>query len=197
MSRSEKPYTAENEKTVKPSFFRLFMIFFKIGCVSFGGGFAMMPFIMREVVTKYKWVTSEEIVDIFSVSQSMPGSVAVNSIGIIGYRIYGIKGAAAGTLGVVFPAFAVIMLISAFFSGFKDIVYVQKAFCAVRAAVTALILYAAVKLAKDTIPDRFTFAIALLSFIALYAFKLSAITVIIAAIVAGIVCYFVKRGKHE
>ena len=184
------------EKT-KPSFFKLFWIFFKIGCVSFGGGFAMMPFIMREVVTRRAWVTSDEIVDIFAVSQSMPGSVAVNSIGIVGYRIYGIKGAAAGILGVVTPAFLVILIISLFFSNFKDIIYVQKAFSAVRAAVVALILYAAVKLAKDTIPDVFTAVIAVVSFAALYVFHINAIIVIAAAIIVGLICYFVKRGEKN
>lgn len=183
----------ENE-VEKPSFFRLFWIFFKIGCVSFGGGFAMMPLIMREVVTKHKWVTSDEIVDIFAVSQSMPGSVAVNSTGIVGYRIYGIKGAAAGILGTVSPAFVIILAIALFFSGFKDNIYIQKAFSGVRAAVVALILYAAVKLAKDTIPDIFTGIIALVSFAALYIFHISAIVVIIGAIAVGCICFFVKRG---
>jgi len=186
---------------IKPSFWRLYWIFFKIGCVSFGGGFAMMPFIMREVVTKYKWVTSEEIVDIFAVSQSMPGSVAVNSIGIVGYRIYGIKGALAGILGVVTPAFIVILLIAYFFMNFKDNIYVQKAFAAVRASVVALIWYAALKLAKNTIPDIFTAIIAVCAFIALYVFHISAVIIIAAAIILGIGYYFVtknsKRGKSK
>lgn len=183
----------KNPAKIKPNFFKLFWIFFKIGCVSFGGGFAMMPFIMREVATKRKWVTSDEIVDIFAVSQSMPGSVAVNSIGIVGYRIYGIKGAAAGILGTVTPAFLIILLIARFFSGFKDIIYVQRAFSAVRAAVVALILYAAVKLAKDTIPDIFTKVIAALSLIALYVFHISAIWIIAAAIVTGILYFFLRK----
>lgn len=182
---------------VKPSFMRLFWIFFRIGCVSFGGGFAMMPFIMREVVTKRKWVTNDEIVDIFAVSQSMPGSVAVNSTGIVGYRIYGIKGAAAGILGTVFPAFLIILVLAVFFSGFRDNIYIQKAFSGVRAAVVALILYAAVKLAKDTIPDIFTGVIALCSFLALYVFHVSAILVIAAAIVIGLINFFAKRGKGD
>lgn len=186
------------EQDKQASFWRLFWIFFRIGCFSFGGGYAMMPFIEREIVVRNKWMNQEDVVDVFAVAQSLPGAIAVNSVGIVGYKVYGIKGALAGILGVVLPAFFVISIIAAFFMQFKDIPAVQSAFSGVRAAVVALIVYAVLDMARATIPDWFTAIIAIASVVAIYAFDVSPILLIVASIIIGLILYrfFPKQIKE-
>jgi chromate transporter len=117
---------------------RMFLTFFRIGAFTIGGGYAMLPLIEREFVEKQGWVSEDEIVDIFAIVQSVPGVIAINSSIFIGYRIAGLAGALAATLGMVLPSFIIISVIAAFFVQFRDIPAVQNAFAGIRAGVTAL-----------------------------------------------------------
>lgn len=137
-----------------PLLWDLFLTFFQIGSFTFGGGYAMISLIEREVAHRKKWVQSEDIVDIFAIAESVPGAIAINSSTFIGYKIAGIKGAVLATLGVVLPSFLIITIIAAFFARFQDNPLIKAAFMGVRTAVTALILTAAYKIGKTAIRDR-------------------------------------------
>lgn len=167
----------------------IFLTFFKIGCFTFGGGYAMIPLIEREVVTKKEWVREEDVIDVFAISESIPGAIAINSSTFIGYKIAGRKGAVAAMLGVVLPSFIIITLIAAFFSKFQDNPAVKKAFLGIRAAVVGLIIMAAVKIGKAAIKDNITAVIAVVTVILVFALNIHAIYVIIAGALLGVITY--------
>lgn len=146
----------------------LFLTFAKIGVMTFGGGYAMLPILQREVVEDKKWATDEEVVDYFAIGQCTPGVIAVNLATFIGQRRKGILGAVIATLGVVFPSILIITALAGVIEAFSHIVWVQNAFGGIRICVCVLILNAVVKLFSKAIVDKLTFAIFLL--VALGAF---------------------------
>ena len=117
----------------------MFLTFCRIGGLTFGGGYAMLPMLQREVVEKYGWATEEELMDYYAVGQCTPGIIAVNTATFIGYKRKGITGAIAATAGVVFPSLVIITVIAAFLSNIQDNLYVQHAFAGIRVAVCALV----------------------------------------------------------
>ncbi len=119
---------------------KLFTTFFKIGLFSFGGGFAMIPLIQREVIERHKWIDHKDFVDMLVLAQSTPGPIAVNTAVFVGYKTAGIAGAVAATLGTVLPSFIVILLLALFFAEVRENRYVDAAFRAMRPAVVALIV---------------------------------------------------------
>ncbi|MBE6197702.1 MAG: chromate transporter [Rikenellaceae bacterium] len=119
---------------------KLFTTFFKIGLFSFGGGFAMIPLIQREVIERHKWINSKDFVDMLVLAQSTPGPIAVNTAVFVGYKTAGIAGAVAATFGTVLPSFIVILLLALFFAEVRENRYVDAAFRAMRPAVVALIV---------------------------------------------------------
>ena len=121
---------------------RLFTIFLKIGAFTFGGGYAMIPLIQREVVENEKWITDDDILEIVAIAESTPGPIAINSATFVGYRVAGFWGAFFATIGVVLPSFFVILLISAILNEFKENKIVQYAFNGIRVGVLALIVKA-------------------------------------------------------
>ena len=139
--------------------FQLFWTFFKISPVTFGGGFAMIPLIEKEVVEKRKWLKSEEITDVFALSQSVPGAIAINSATFIGQRIGGIKGSVAAMIGVSFPTFLIVLTLGMLYFFIQDNPKIEAAFLAIRASIVAIIAYAAIKTAKTAIIDKTTFGI--------------------------------------
>src|SRR3954452_9702015 len=131
--------------------FQIFWTFFKISPVTFGGGFAMIPLIEKEVVEKRKWLTSEEVTDVFALSQSVPGAVAINSATFIGQRIGGVRGAIAAMIGVSLPTFFIVLLLGVLYFFIQDNPKVVAAFLSIRVSIVAIIVYAAVKIAKTAI----------------------------------------------
>ena len=127
----------------------LFGTFFKIGAFTFGGGYAMVALLEHEFVEKKRWLTREEFLDMVAIAESTPGPVAVNSATYIGYKLAGVAGAAASTLAVCLPSFAVIYLISLFFDRFLQLTVVANAFKGIQACVIYLILSAGVKMLKN------------------------------------------------
>lgn len=168
----------------------IFLAFFKIGCFTLGGGYAMIPLIEQEVVRNKKWVKESEVVDVFAVSQSIPGAIAINSSTFIGYKIAGRKGSIAATLGVILPSFLIITTIAAFLKKFQDNEMVNAAFLGIRSCVVALILLAAVKIGKTAIKDKMTFIIATITVIFVVFFDVHAIFAIIGGAAIGSVIYF-------
>ena len=129
----------------------LFLTFAKIGVCTFGGGYAMLPILHREIVEKRNWATEEELSDYFAIGQCTPGIIAVNTATFIGYKYKGNLGGTIATLGVVFPSFVIITIIAACLTNFAELAVVQHALAGINAAVVALITVSVVKLGKSTL----------------------------------------------
>lgn len=132
-------------------FLELFLVFAQVGACTFGGGYAMLPVLQREVVEKRGWCTAEELTDYFAIGQCTPGVIAVNSATFVGSKRRGVPGGVVATLGLVFPSVVIITLIAAFLQNFAHIPAVGHAFAGVRAAVVALIATAVLKVGKTTL----------------------------------------------
>ena len=126
----------------------LFINFFKIGLFTFGGGYAMIAVIERELVERKKWIEHEEYLDVIAIAESTQGPLAINSATYIGYKVCGVLGSVFATLGVVLPSFIIIFTISLFFDAFLSLEYVQYAFYGIQACVAFLILSAGIKMFK-------------------------------------------------
>lgn len=170
--------------------FQLFWTFFKISPVTFGGGFAMIPLIEKEVVEKKKWLKKEDVTDVFALSQSVPGAVAINSATFIGQRIGGIKGAIAAMIGVSLPTFIIVLMLGIFYFYIQDNPKIEAAFLSIRASIVAIIAYAAFKIAKTAIIDKSTFGIMLIGIPVL--FFIHPVIAIVAGALVGIITVKVK-----
>lgn len=170
--------------------FDLFWTFCKIGALTFGGGYAMLPLIQREIVENKKWSTEKEILDYYAVGQCTPGVIAVNTATFIGYKLKGIIGGIVATLGVIFPSIVIILIIAAFLQNFADLAIVQSAFAGIRVAVVALIITTVVKLIKSSIKDYLGVIIAIIAFVISAFIGLSPVYVVIAAALTG----FISKG---
>lgn len=170
--------------------FDLFWTFCKIGVLTFGGGYAMLPLIQREIVENKKWSTEKEILDYYAVGQCTPGVIAVNTATFIGYKLRGIIGGIVATLGVIFPSIVIILIIATFLQNFADLAIVQSAFASIRVAVVALIITTVVKLIKSSIKDYLGVIIAIIAFVISAFIGLSPVYVVIAAALTG----FISKG---
>ena len=142
----------------------LFLTFAKVGACTFGGGYAMLPILQREIVENKKWATEEQLADYYAVGQCTPGIIAVNTATFVGSSQGGIPGGIIATLGVVFPSAAIILAVAAFLSNFMHLEVVAHAFNGVRAGVVALILSSVIKLFKNAVmdwPTRVIYAVVL------------------------------------
>ncbi len=179
----------------KNKLWKLFIVFLKIGTFTFGGGLAMLPLIRKECVETQKWIDDCEIVDIFAISQSLPGVIAINASVFVGKRVAGYKGAIVAAFAVSFPAFISILLLISLFTFMKGNIYIQKAFKAIIAASSALILVTAIRLAKSAIKGKTGYIAALLSFLLIVVLNVNAMWVIIAAVLTGTVTYLINRRR--
>ncbi|WP_294373525.1 chromate transporter [uncultured Clostridium sp.] len=166
--------------------FDLFWTFAKIGSITFGGGYAMLPIIQREIVEKKKWATEEEVMDYYAVGQCTPGVIAVNTATFIGYKLRGIFGGIFATLGVVFPSLVIIMVIAAFLKNFAEFEIVKHAFGGIRVAVVALIISSVIKLWKSSVKNSIGLFLAAAAFVLGALLKLSPIYVVIGAAIVGV-----------
>jgi chromate transporter len=173
--------------------FQIFWTFFKIGPVTFGGGYAMIPLIEREVVHKKKWVKIEDVTDVFALAESIPGAIAINSSTFIGYRIGGIKGAIAALLGVFLPTFFIVVLLSMIFLQIQDNPKIEAAFQAIRASIVALIVYAGYMIGKTAIIDKTTFMISFGSMAILLFLHIHPVLIILLGILLGILLVNIKQ----
>lgn len=131
----------------------LFLTFARVGVCTFGGGYAMLPILQREVVEKKGWATDEELTDYYAIGQCTPGIIAVNTATFIGHKFKGVPGGVMATLGVVFPSIVIITLIAVCLSNFAEIPVVQHALAGVNACVVALIASSVVKLGKSAMKN--------------------------------------------
>ena len=174
----------------------LFLTFAKVGVMTFGGGYAMLPILQREVVENKGWATEEELTDYFAIGQCTPGVIAVNTATFIGQKNKGIPGGILATLGVVFPSLIIISLLAGIITQFSHLAWVNHAFGGIRICVCVLILNAVGKLYKKSVVDKPTLAICILVFGLSAVLSCSPVWFVLASALAGILIknLGVRRG---
>ena len=166
---------------------QVFFCFTRIGALTFGGGYSMLPMLQRELVEKHNWATDEEVVDFFAIAQCLPGLIAVNMATLIGRKVKGAPGGVAAAIGVVSPSYAIIVVIAAFLRNFIEYPVVQNAFFGIRVAVCALIVNALAKLWKSGIKDAVAFCIFAVVFALSVFWGVSPVYLVLLAVASGIV----------
>ena len=164
----------------------MFLAFAKIGVMTFGGGYAMLPILQRELVEKRDWVTEEELMDYFAIGQCTPGIIAVNTATFIGQKRRGNIGGIAATLGVVFPSLVIISILAGFIAGFAHIPGVQNAFAGIQVCVCVLIINGTMKLLKKAVIDKPTAAIFAAVLLGSSVLDLSPVVFVVVSAVLGI-----------
>jgi len=181
----------------KKTYLQLFITFLKIGAFTFGGGYAMIPLIHREVIDTHPWIDEKELLDIFAISQITPGVIAVNAATYIGYKIGRFWGAFFATLGVTVPSFVFIYLISFFLVQFKDILWVEYAFRGIRIGVIVLLVYTVVRLMRVDKINILYIVVITGSFLLATFTELNIIYLLLGAIGIGILYAFLTHGKDR
>ncbi len=178
---------------------QLFIVFFKIGAFTFGGGYAMIPLIQREVSENKKWVTDDDVLDIIAIAESTPGPIAINSATFVGYRVCGFWGSFFATLGVVLPSFIIILAISAVLNEFGDLKPVQYAFNGIRAGVLALLFKALWTMYKKCPKGAVSYIVMAASFLLTAVLDLPVLYVLIGCAVFGLVTSLIidRRSKNK
>ena len=165
----------------------LFLTFLKIGAFTFGGGYAMIPLIQKEVAEKNNWVTNDDILDIIAIAESTPGPISVNTATFIGYKLYGVLGACIATLGLILPSFLIILFISSVLREFQNIQAVQYAFDGIRAGVLALIVKALFSMYKQCSKNLVSYIVIIASFIAVAFLNVDVLMVLISCAIFGVI----------
>lgn len=168
----------------RTALFELFRSFFKIGLFTFGGGYAMVPLIEAEIIERRRWLPQGEFLDLLTLAQSSPGPIAVNTSVFIGYKVRGLRGAVAASLGAVLPSFLIILIVAIFFAGIRHNPVVDAAFKGMRPAVVALIVVPVFSLARGMHPALM--AVAVLAALAVWGLGWSPVLLIAAGAAAGI-----------
>ena len=164
----------------------LFRAFFRVGLLTFGGGYAMLPILRREVVETNAWCTDEELADYYAVGQCTPGIIAVNTATFIGYKLAGVPGGVFATLSLTLPSFVIILIIAALLQNFADYPVVVNAFAGIRVAVVALILNAVLKLMKSSVVDKLTWCVFAAVLLVTVLFGVSPVIVVVVSGAVGV-----------
>lgn len=179
-------------------YLQLFWAFCKVGLFTFGGGYAMLPILQRDIVEKKGWVSEEEVMDYYAMSQCLPGIIMVNTSAFIGRKVKGVSGGIIAGFASAFPSLVIITVIAICLSAFADYPAVQNAFAGIRVCVVVLIINAVVKLWKSAMVDWKCLVLIFLPVFALSVFTdISPVLLVIAAAVAGIVITQLGGGKKE
>ena len=173
----------------------LFIAFFKIGAFTFGGGYAMISVIEQEVVTKKKWLSETEFVDMLGTVQSLPGPISINSSVYVGYKLRGTLGAMAAAIGTALPSFVIILLLAIVFTDVQDHPTIEKIFKGIRPAVVALIVAPLVRLSQKTGITYKTVIIPIAAALLVWKLGISPIYIIIAAATGGLLFNWIKNRK--
>lgn len=174
----------------------LFLVFFRIGLFTLGGGYAMVPLIEREVVENKKWLAGQDFIDVLAIAQSLPGPIAVNTAVFVGYKVRKLPGSLVGLLGTVLPSFMCMIIIAVFFVGFKDNPTVVAVFTGIRPAVVALIAASVWSLGKKARLTWKSALIALGATLAIWLGKLSPAWVVLALALTGAMFPFAKKAPQ-
>ena len=165
----------------------LFLAFARVGVMTFGGGYAMIPILEREIVDRHGWASEEELMDYYAVGQCTPGVIAVNTATFIGCKVAGTIGGIVATLGVVFPSVVIITVIAGILTSFAEVPAVKSAFAGIRVCVCVLIFNAVLKLWKKAVVDKATLVLFLGVFLLSVFFDISPIVFVVFCAAAGIV----------
>lgn len=191
--RREKTEVKHNFKQA----FLLFLTFLKIGAFTFGGGYAMIPLIQKEIVEKRRWVEEGDILDIVAIAESTPGPIAINSATFVGYRVGGVLGAFFATFGVTLPSFLIIWGISYILRSFEEIRAIRYAFNGVRAGILALIVKALISLYRQCPKTLFSHLIAALAFVFVALFQVNVIAVLVGCALTGLAASLAAERKTK
>lgn len=172
---------------------QIFVTFAKIGPVTFGGGYAMIPLIEKEVVEKKGWVKESDIADVFAISESIPGAIAINSSTFVGFKIKGIPGAIAAMLGILLPTFLIVLALCIAFLSVQGNPHIEAAFKGIRAAIVALITYAGIKIGHTGVIDKSTLLITIGTMLLLMFFHMNPILIILCGAFVGISVVQLKK----
>ncbi len=175
----------------------LFYTFLKIGAFTFGGGYAMIPLIRREMVENKKWINDDDLLEIIAIAESTPGPIAINAATFVGYRTAGFLGAFLSTCGVVLPSFIIILTIAFVLRRFHEIKAVQYAFEGIRAGVLALIFKALFTMFKKCKKGLLSYIVMCLAFTAVAFFKVNVLFVIITCAAIGLLFSFVAKRRAD
>ncbi|MBR0400822.1 MAG: chromate transporter [Mogibacterium sp.] len=176
----------------------LFIIFFKLGAFTIGGGIAMLPLLQHSMTVEKKWYSTDEFVDIIAVCQSLPGVVAINMATFVGYKKKGLIGSIVATFGVVLPSFVMILLIATFITNMGDNVYLSGAMAGLRAAALGLIAVSIIQLSSAVFKNKWTVAAAVLSFVLIAVIGINTAYVILLFLLLGVAAAFIGgKGARE
>lgn len=165
--------------------FVIFTAFFRVGILTFGGGYSMLPMLKREVVEKHGWAGEEELLDWFAMSQCGPGAIAISTAAFAGRKVAGVPGAVAAAIGVAAPSYGIILILASVLQSLSANPWVQSAFAGIRACVCALILNAVLKLAKTALKDAFALCLFLLAFLGAVLLDVSPVLLVLGGGVLG------------
>ena len=168
-----------------------------MGLFTFGGGYAMLPMIQKEVIDKHHWASEEEVMDYYAIGQCTPGIIAINTATFIGYKMAKVKGAIISTLGVITPSIIIITIIAGLLSNFQDIPVVQHGLAGIRIAVTTLMFISIAKLMKSNIKDAFGIVITISSFILAYFTNIPMYLLVILLGFVGFLTLFTNSKVRE
>ena len=164
----------------------MFLIFFKIGTFTIGGGYAMVPLIEKEVVDKKEWISRDDFLEMLALAQSAPGPIAVDVAVFVGYKVAGIAGSIAAVFGAIFTAFATLLLVAMYFTGMQDNPIVESVFKGIRPAVVALIAAPVIRMGKSAKINKKTIIIPIATVILVAFLNVNPIYVIIGSALVGI-----------
>lgn len=159
--------------------------FFKMGLFTFGGGYAMLPLLQREVVEKKGWATEEQLLDYYAIGQSTPGIIAVNTASFVGYFEAGVVGAISATLGLILPSILIILLVASILQQYMVLAVLQHAFAGIRVAVSALVCVSVYRLGKVGIIDAFTTIWTVITFVSIAFLNISPLWIVVGSFALG------------
>jgi len=168
---------------------KIFVSFLKIGAFSFGGGYAMLPLIQREIVTNHHWITFKQFVDIIGISQMTPGPIAINSATFVGFKVSGILGSIAATLGVISFSFLLVSIANRYIIKFKESYIMKSALAGMRPAMIGLIISVFLSLGRESYKDIKSIIIGIIILVLLLSNKFHPILVIVISGILGVVFY--------
>ena len=176
-------------------FWQLYVVFLRIGGLTFGGGLAMLPMLKYELVEKKNWITEEDLLDCYAIGQCTPGIIAVNTSTYVGYKRKGVMGGIVSTMGMITPSVVIITLVAICLQAFIENVWVQHALMGVRAVVCALMLNTVVTMAKKSLKNAFCFVVCAVAFLLAMFVDIPTVCIVILAAVVGIFVYTVGGKK--
>lgn len=178
-----------------PELLDMFLTFAKVGVMTFGGGYAMLPILQREVVEKKHWATDEELADYYAIGQCTPGVIAVNTATFIGQKKGGVLGGVITTLGVVFPSLVIITVLAGVITNFAELAWVKNAFAGIRVCVCVLIFNSVLKLWKSAVVDAVGVVLFAAVLVCSILLDVSPVVFVVAAALTGLVVKGLEARK--